>query len=82
MATFDWTSDDLYANSCDLEGVSFQTFFFANVDESRCSEIGMLVQYISIMSGISLVLQFIEGPIETLCSVGNNIWLLPSAKSG
>ena len=27
MATFDWTSDDLYANSCDLEGVSFQTFF-------------------------------------------------------
>ena len=43
MATFDWTSDDLYANSCDLEGVSFQTFFFANVDESRRSKIGMLI---------------------------------------
>ena len=45
-------------------------FFFVNVDESRCSEIGMLVPCISIMSGMSLVLQFIEGPIETLCSVG------------
>ena len=40
------------------------------MDESRCSRIGMPVQCISITSGISLVLQFIEGPIETLCSVG------------
>ena len=85
MATFDWTSDDLYANSCDLEGVSLQIFlFFANVDESRSVKLAGRcdVYCISIMSGVSLVLQFIEGPIETLCSVGNNIWLLPSAKSG
>ena len=73
MATFDWTSDDVYANSCDLEGVSFQAFFL---------QMWIKADAVKLACWCNIYLQFIEGPIETLCSVGNNIWLLPSAKSG